>query len=326
MIEHATADCAGDAGTFRNPLHPQPDPFLTFYEGNYYLSTSQSTDQCGCLRMRQASSLADLAAAEPITVWLDDDPSRNQDMWAPSFHLIDGQWYFYYTAGDGSNSGHRLYVLRSEGPDPLGPYEFAGLLGAPDVWAIDPELLQLGDRLYLLWSGPNNLLHIAPMSDPVTVCGRAVYLPSAGGCPEVREAPATIQRDGTTYLVYSTCDTGKPDYQLWMHSLPPGADPLVPANWRQHPNVLFTRNDAAGVFGPGSNGFFQSPDGTEDWIVYHAKETDEYTYEERTTRAQRFTWCADGTPDFGEPLSLDTDIALPSGDPGSETSRQADRV
>lgn len=303
-------------------MNSGPDPFLTYYAGNYYLSTSQNDS----LRIWRASSLADLAAAQPNTVWVDQDPSRNQDMWAPSFHLIDGHWYFYYTASDGSNEGHRLYVLQSEDSDPLGPYTFAGQLGAPDVWAIDPELLRLADRYYLLWSGPNNLLHIAPMSDPVTVSGRAVFLPSAGGCDEVREAPAMIQRDGTTYLVYSTCDTGKPDYQLWMHSLPPGADPLVPANWYQHPAAVFTRNDPDNVFGPGSNGFFQSPDGTEDWLVYHAKDTSEYTYDRRTTRAQKFTWNADGTPNFGQPLSLDTDIALPSGDPQALGAVDTDRV
>ncbi|MFE9577301.1 family 43 glycosylhydrolase [Nocardia sp. NPDC006044] len=309
MGKHAHS--AGTDGTFRNALNPAADPFLTYYAGSYYLSTSQDT----ALRIWKAESLGDLAAAQPNTVWCDPDPSRNRDMWAPSFRLFEGHWYFYYSAGDGSRDGHRLYVLQSEGSDPLGPYTFAGQLGAPEVWSIDPELLQLGDQLYLLWSGPNNLLHIAAMSDPVTVSGRAVYLPSAGGCDEVREAPTTIQRNGTTYLVYSTCDTGKPDYQLWMHSLPPGADPLVPANWHQHPTALFTRNDPAGVFGPGSNGFFQSPDGTEDWIVYHAKDTSEYTYDRRTTRAQKFTWNTDGTPDLGTPLSLDTDIPLPSGDP-----------
>lgn len=303
-------------------MNAGPDPFLTYYADNYYLSTSQNDS----LRIWQASSLADLAAAQPNTVWVDQDTSRNQEMWAPSFHLIDGYWYFYYTAGDGTNDGHRLYVLQSENSDPLGPYTFAGQLGAPDAWAIDPELLRLADQYYLLWSGPTNLLYIAPMSDPVTVSGRAVFLPSAGGCTEVREAPSIIQRDGTTYLVYSTCDTGKPDYQLWMHSLPPGADPLVPANWYQQPEAVFTRNDQDNVFGPGSNGFFQSPDGSEDWLVYHAKDTSGYTYDRRTTRAQRFTWNADGTPNFGRPLSLDTDIALPSGDPQASTFTDPDRV
>ncbi len=298
--------------TFRNPLNPGPDPFLIFHEGDYYLSSSQND----CLRIWKAPSLAGLTAAQPVTVWQDGDPSRNQDMWAPSFHLIDGHWYFYYTAGDGTEEGHRLYVLKSRGADPLGPYDFAAQLGAPDVWAIDPELLRLGDRLYLTWSGPDNLLQIAPMSDPITVSGPAVYLESQGGCEEVREAPAILQRDGTTFLVYSTCDTGKPDYQLWMRSLPAGADPLDPGSWIQHPAAVFTRDDAAGVFGPGSNGFFRSPDGREDWIVYHGKETADYTYDGRTTRAQKYTWNPDGTPNFGTPAALSADIPLPAGDPG----------
>lgn len=325
MTENAAATGTGIAGTFRNPLNQGPDPFMTYYDGNYYLSTSQG----GSLQIWKAPSLAGLAAAQPNTVWTDTTPSRNQDMWAPCFRLLDGNWYFYYTASDGGNDAHRIYVLKSAGTDPLGPYTFAGQLGDPNTWAIDPELLQRDGKLYLLWSGPTNLLQIAPMSDPVTMSGPAVYLPSAGGCSEVREAPVTIQRNGTTFLIYSTCDTGKPDYQLWMHTLPAGADPLVPGNWTQYPNAVFTRNDAANVFGPGSNSFFQSPDGTEDWIVYHGKTTSAYTYDGRTTRAQKFTWNADGTPNFGQPLSLDTDIALPSGDPGVATSASrsgADRV
>ncbi|WP_280267066.1 glycoside hydrolase family 43 protein [Nocardia wallacei] len=317
MVEQAAGNGAGadPGGTFRNPLNPGPDPFLTYYEGNYYLSTSQGD----VLRIWKAPSLGAQAAAEPVTVWQDGDASRNQQMWAPSFHLIGGHWYFYYTASDGTDETHRLYVLKSAGTDPLGPYEFAAQLGAPDTWAIDPELLRLGDRLYLLWSGPSNLLQIAPMSDPVTVSGPAVELPSAGGCDDIREAPAVIQRNGTIYLVYSTCDTGTPDYQLWMHSLPPGADPLLPGSWIQHPAALFTRNDEAGVFGPGANGFFTSPDGAEDWIIYHGKDTAEYTYDRRTTRAQKFTWNPDGTPNFGAPVALGTDLALPSGDPGGTT-------
>lgn len=296
--------------TFRNPLNSGPDPFLAYFEGSYYLSTTQGD----ALRIWKSPTLGGLATAQPHTVWQDPDPARNQQMWAPSFHLIGGHWYFYYCADDGIDQNHRLYVVKSAGTDPLGPYEFAGRLGPPDVWAIDPELLRLDSRLYMLWSGPTNLLQIAPMSDPTTISGPAVYLPSAGGCDEVREAPAILQRGGFTYLVYSTCDTGKPDYQLWMHILPPGADPLVPDNWQQHPSAVFTRNDAAGAFGPGSNGFFQSPDGSEDWIVYHGKTTSEYTYAGRTTRVQRFGWNADGTPDFGAPLALDTDIEAPSGE------------
>ena len=37
----------------------------------------------------------------------------------------------------------------------------------------------------------------------------------------------------------------------------------------------------------------------------------------RTTRAQKFTWNADGTPNFGVPVALGTQLAVPSGEPAS---------
>jgi GH43 family beta-xylosidase len=57
-----------------------------------------------------------------------------------------------------------------------------------------------------------------------------------------------------------------------------------------------------------------SPDGTENWIIYHGKETSEYTYRGRTTRAQKFTWRADGTPDFGRPIPRGIPLRAPSGE------------
>jgi GH43 family beta-xylosidase len=128
----------------------------------------------------------------------------------------------------------------------------------------------------------------------------------------VREGPVVLQRNGRLFLVYSACDTGKPDYKLGMLIADEKADLLDPKSWHQHPNPVFTRADENGVFGPGHNGFFRSPDGSEDWIVYHAKTTEKYTYRGRTTRAQKFTWNPDGTPNFGKPLALDSILDEPS--------------
>ena len=68
---------------------------------------------------------------------------------------------------------------------------------------------------------------------------------------------------------------------------------------------------------PGHNGFFKSPDGTEDWIVYHANDAADYGCDgQRSTRVQKIEWNADGTPNFGVPLSTSEEIAAPSGDTG----------
>ncbi len=319
MAKQQVTRAAAVSTTFRNPLNAGPDPFLTWYQGNYYLSTTQGD----AIRIWKAPSLNQLLAAPATTVWRDTDPSRDQQLWAPEFYLLNGHWYVYYTADDGVDDHHRLYVLESSGTDPLGPYQLKAKLVPPglDQWAIDPTLLQLGGRLYLGFSSiaaaGHNSLYLAPMSDPWTVSGAAVHLPAAGCSSDtVREAPEFIHHGSTTWLVYSSCDTGKPDYQLWAKSLADGRDPLVASNWVQHNGAVFSRNDSTGVYGPGHNAFFSSPDGTQTWMVYGAKNTANYTYDGRTTRAQQIGFNADGTPNFGAPLAAGATQNLPSGDPG----------
>lgn len=67
---------------------------------------------------------------------------------------------------------------------------------------------------------------------------------------------------------------------------------------------MFARVGQYGVFGLGHCYFFRSPDGTQDWIAYHARSEVTDTYADRSTRVQRFTWAADGTPQFGLPHPL----------------------
>ena len=310
--------------TFRNPLKLDgADPFLTYHDGWYYLSATAGTD----ISLRRARRIGELKDAPDEVVWRDDAPGRFRDMWAQEFFQLDGpngrRWYLYYTASDGTDDHHRMFVCESAGDDLRGPYTFKAKLQTDpdDVWyAIDGSVLCLPDgRLYFLWCGKPSPagqgIYLSRMTDPWTLTGPRVSLPAEGfGCDEVREGPVTIQRNGKIFLLYSACDTGKPDYKLGMLAAGDDADLMDPTSWVQHPAPVFARSDERGVYGPGHNNFFQSSDGTEDWIVYHAKTDSGYTYRERSARAQRFTWGMDGTPDFGRPLSLDTEIEVPSGE------------
>jgi GH43 family beta-xylosidase len=307
--------------TFRNPVNPSADPSVIFHEGTYYAATTRG-DRIGIWR---SPSMATLLAAPEEVVWRDSNSSRNTQMWAPAFRHVGDRWYIYYTASDGVDSNHRMYVLESAGNSPMGPYSFKAKIADFGEYAIDGEPITHNGQDYFVWTGPGRgqggpaQLYIARMTNPWTTTGGRVAIPADGGCTEVREGPTPLYRNGRTFLTYSTCDTGKPDYQLWMKSIANGADPMVAANWVQHAGPVFSRNDATGVWGPGHHSFFRSPDGSEDWIAYHGKNTSTNTYSFRTTRVQRFTWNADGTPNFGRPLAAGATQTLPSGDPGAAT-------
>ncbi len=310
------------AGSFTNPLNGSADPTLTYVNGNYYLATTLG-DRIGIWR---SPRLAGLATAGETTVWRDGDPSRNQQMWAPALYRFGQRWYIYYTASNGTDAAHRNYVIESDGDDPLGPYHFKARIADHGEYAIDGEPFVHNGQMYFAWAGPGRgmggpaQLYLQRMDTPWSVTGSRVALPASGGCTEVREGPTGLRGASRLFLVYSSCDTGKPDYQLWMKSIANGADPLVPANWLQHAGPVFWRNDAAGVYGPGHNGFFKSPDGSEDWIVYHGKTSSAYTYAGRTTRAQKISWNADGTPNMGRPYALGAALTPPAGDPDNPST------
>jgi GH43 family beta-xylosidase len=315
---------AYEGQSFTNPLYNNgADPWLEYFDGNYYLTTTTWTSQ---LVMRKAPTLAGLAEATPVYLWSETDPARCCNFWAYEFHRLKGpdgyRWYMMFTSGKQENlDGQHLSVLESAGDDPMGPYEFKGS-PMPDSWNIDGNYLQHNGKLYLLWSewvGDEQLNWIAEMVNPWTITGPRVVLsrpelPWEISGRKVNEGAEVLKRNGRTFVVYSAsfCDT--PDYKLGLLELT-GDDPLNPADWTKYDKPVFER--ANGVYGPGHNGFFKSPDNKEDWLVYHGnnKETDGCSAT-RSLRAQPFSWHDDGTPNFGQPVPEGQVMAAPSGENG----------
>ncbi|NKE60349.1 family 43 glycosylhydrolase [Lentzea sp. PSKA42] len=310
------------SGTFTNPIKRNgPDPWLQFYNGYYYLAT---TTWNSTITMRRSRTLAGLStAADQVVFTLAGRPNGCCNMWAPEFHLLGGRWYLYYVAGQNVpdyNPTQRLHVLESAGTDPMGPYTFKADLGT--TWELDPSILQHNGKLYLMGSAIDGTqsLTITPLSNPYTISGarRTISQPTLAWerqTAPVNEGAEPLYRNGRTMIVYSASACWGPDYKLGLLTLT-GSDPLNRSHWTKSPNPVFQRNDGNGVFAPGHNGFFKSPDGTEDWIVYHANDSASGGCDmNRSTRAQKFSWNADGTPNFGTPVRLGTQLTAPSGEP-----------
>ena len=105
-----------------------------------------------------------------------------------------------------------------------------------------------------------------------------------------------------------------PEYKLGLLELR-GSDPLAAGTWVKSAEPLFQQDPESRVFGPAHNGFFKSPDGAEDWMVYHANDNPNAgCYLARTTRAQPNTWTPEGTPRLGVPLPLSSANTAPAGE------------
>jgi GH43 family beta-xylosidase len=316
---------------FVNPIvhavHPAgaADPSVVFRDGWYYYCKSLGDRAIGIAR---AARLQDIGRAPMVTVWRPPAGTPwSEQVWAPELQWVRGRWVIYFAASDGHNRNHRMYALESSGDDPQQGWRLRGKLAAPtDRWAIDGLTLEHEGALFHLWSGWRGLddgfpqvLYIAPMSDAFTICGERVELAAPEHDWECRgapllEGPALLQRAGRTFVAYSGSASWSDDYAVGLLAFE-GRDILSPRCWTKAASPVLAQHAVNGVYGPGHNSFTTSPDGREDWIVYHAIDQAGGGWAQRSVRAQRFGWGADGWPVFDPAVRAGTPVAPPSGTP-----------
>lgn len=307
--------------TFSNPLlQTGPDPWVFSWKGYYYYMNTTHSD----LTLWRTRDLSDLKDAESKVVWTPTPgTSSSTDIWAPELHRWGSKWYIYFAADAGQNESHRIYVIENSSEDPLkGTWNMKGKVAdSSDKWAIDPSMFELDGQRYLLWSGwkgdsnGEQDIYIAKMSNPWTI-GSPRTLISAptyswekvGDLPQgahvnVNEGPEALIHGEQIFVIFSASGCWTDSYELGAVVASTKANLLDPTSWKKLDHPLFVGSPENGVYAPGHNGFFKSPDGTQDWIIYHANDAkDEGCGRHRSPRMQRFTWNTDGTPDFGVPV------------------------
>jgi GH43 family beta-xylosidase len=308
-------------GTFTNPIISSgADPWVIFQDGYYSLTVTTGWD----VEVRRATRLAGtngIGTVTPANVFTPPAP-YNSDVWAPELHFIQGTAYIYYAADNGTNATHRMFVAVQTGPSSFA-YKGKVYDATTDRWAIDGTVLEADNgSLYFIWSGwPGSKdglqnLYIAPMSNPWTISGPRVLLatPTLSWESWIQEGPEVLKRNGKVFLVYAANESWTDNECLGMLVNSDG-NYLNPSSWTKQPQPVFqtVTGPSGSVYGPGHCGFTQSLDGTEDWIVYHAAKYSGAGWD-RDIRMQRFTWDANGYPDFGLPIPAGLPIADPSGD------------
>ncbi|MGI4803231.1 MAG: family 43 glycosylhydrolase, partial [Janthinobacterium lividum] len=121
------------------------------------------------------------------------------------------------------------------------------------------------------------------------------------------------EHDGKIFIIYSASGCWTDFYALGMLTASAKSNLMKAASWKKSPEPVFKQSPENSVYAPGHNSFFKSPDGTEDWILYHANsQPNQGCGRERSPRAQKFTWNQDGTPNFGLPIKDGVPLAIPS--------------
>ena len=321
--------------TFTNPLLPSgADPY-SFYKDGYYYYTNTLGDN---LMLWKTKNLADLKDAEHKVIWTPPaGTAYSKEVWAPEFHFIKGKWYAYFAADDGDNNHHRTYVLENASADPFaGEWVFKGKVTArsADKWAIDSDVFEQKGKLYMIWAGwagyvnGRQNIYIAKMKNPWTIKGKRTLISTPTYAWErngdlhdannpahvdVNEGPQYLKHGNKIFVVYSASGCWTDFYALGMLTASANSNLRRASSWTKSSEPVFKQSPENGVYAPGHNSFFKSPDGTEDWILYHANsQPGQGCGRERSPRAQKFTWNEDGTPNFGEPVKAGVPIAIPS--------------
>lgn len=310
--------------TFTNPLLPSGADPWSIYKDGYYYYTHTLGNRIALWKTKELSALKDVT---PKTVWTPPAAGPNSvSIWAPELHYLNNKWYIYYTATDKENKGDAnryVFVLENTSADPVeGSWEDKGKVNTEHS-GLDGSVFEHRGTRYFMYSayvGPQSVLVIAKMKNPWTLEGKQVIIATPTqpwekfGGREILEGPEFLAgKKDEVFIVYSASACWADEYSLGMLVAKSTSDLLDPHQWTKLPTPVFRQSPENNVFATGHNGFIVSPDGKEDWILYHANTgAGQGCDHRRSPRLQQFSWKEDGRPDFGVPVKIDSVLTAPT--------------
>lgn len=305
--------------TYTNPVYDQymADPFVLHHEDCYYAyGTAPLAQDAPAFPVLESNDLAHWRYVRHALLRL---PGMS-DYWAPEVAYHDGTFYMYYSAG--IDQVQHLRVATSDSP--TGPFVDSGKLLYPDEpFSIDPHPFRDSDGTWYLFSSRDFLTddaegHVGTgivvdrLLDMMTPANepRLVVRPHAGwhlfrAQREMYgqvfdwytiEGATTRVHNGHYYCFYSGGAWEHDNYGL---AYVVAEHPLGPYHKPDDVDGPILRSRPGQVIGPGHNSFTESPDGTQEYCVYHGWDA---AMTARLMRIDRLVWDGD-TPRIEGPTT-----------------------
>ncbi|WP_315072007.1 family 43 glycosylhydrolase [uncultured Clostridium sp.] len=272
------------------------DPCIGKWKGMYYFIATNDADGNHSLYMREADNIPDLLNAEEKLII---DSNMYEDikglLWAPEFHIVEGDLYIFHGATSGEFFYEESHVMKlKKDGNPMNAEDWSRphrvvkkdgnyLCEAGKTISLDMTNFEIDGEYYVVWSQreflPEDLgawLYIAKVdpkepwkliSDPVVISK-----PDYGWANNnvfVDEGPFTLIRDGKVFLTFASAMIDA-TYVVGLLCADKNADLLNPASWTKGNYPLLTSRSAPGEYGPGHNSYVIDEDGNV-WNAYHAR-------------------------------------------------------
>lgn len=272
------------------------DPCIGKWKEKYYFIATNDADGNHSLYMREADNIPDLLKAEEKLII---DSNMYEDikglLWAPEFHIVEGDLYIFHGATSGEFFYEESHVMKlKKDGKPMNAKDWSRphrvvkkdgnyLCEAGKTISLDMTNFEIDGEYYVVWSQreflPEDLgawLYISKVdskepwkliSDPVVISK-----PDYGWANNnvfVDEGPFTLIRDGKVFLTFASAMIDA-TYVVGILCADKNADLLDPASWTKGNYPLLTSRSAPGEYGPGHNSYVTDEDGNV-WNAYHAR-------------------------------------------------------